>query len=486
MTKRNNSFLALLVLGIALTVGLGFYILSGPPSPAHAQSSGHADHDHRKKVQSAAAEDHDDHDEDEDLEDLFGDGAVARSAGEPAKKKDSHAGHDHGRKSAAAGHEGHDHDPDEICPEHDVPEIEDALCSADLVGLLNPGEGMKVRLGSREVADRVGIQTAVPMVADEAGVRWPAQVVFNRDRMARLSAVASGSVRKVHAGLGERVKKGQILVEIAAPETGGLASELAGAESRRALAEAVFLREKDLLEKGVTSRQEYQQAESELRQAESSVARARRQLQDYGLDGAGAGSNLPIRAPFDGTIVERSAVVGEAVNAGDPLVVIADLDTLWLEISLPEDAVFSVRDGMSLQASFTGLPGRGFAARLFWIAPALDEKTRMIRALAEVDNRAGLLRGGLFGQVQPVAEGADRVLSVPVAALQSLDGQPFLFLRLEDDLFELRRVVAGRRDQGAVIIREGLDAADRVVTAQAFSLKSEVLRARLGASCADH
>lgn len=494
MAHPRNLLLFFIVLAAALAAGWGTHALMGATTPAHAKAGDHADHNHAKKSHAEKKDAHPPEEQD-DLADLFGDDVPAARAVHDADKTDPHAGHNHGRRAAAApkkdahaghGHEGHDHGSDEICPEHEIPESEDALCAADLVGLLNPGEGMKVRLGSREVADRIGIATAVPMLSAQTELGWPGQVVFNRDRLARLSAVAGGSVRKVHGGLGERVKKGQILVEIDAPETAGLRSELSAAEARRALAESVYLREKDLLAKGVTSRQEYQQAESELRQAQSAVQSARRQLQGYGLEESGSGSNLPIRAPFDGTIVERAAVVGETITAGEPLVVVADLDTLWMEISLPEDALFSVREGMKLQASFAGLPGRGFAARLFWIAPALDEKTRMIRALAEVDNREGHLRSGLFGQVEPFVENAAGVLSVPVSALQTLDGQPYVFLRLEDDLFELRRVDTGRRDKGAVIIREGLAPQDLVVTTQAFSLKSEVLRARLGASCADH
>ncbi|MDW7711484.1 MAG: efflux RND transporter periplasmic adaptor subunit [Deferrisomatales bacterium] len=498
MNKKSAKklILSLLLLTAAAGVGWGTYTLAGP---SHSAEAGHDGPAHGKEEAKEnphghageAAREPRDHsgEEDEDLDALFADDKVT-----PDEHHDDEEGDDHAAHASAPRkkdpHAGHDHSGgevgDEICPEHNVPENEDALCQPDLVSRLQPGEGMKVRLAAPETAGRIGIATATPLPAGEGGATWPGQVVFNRDRLASLSALATGTVQKVNVRLGEKVAKGQILAEIASSEAAGLRAELAAAESRRALAEAVYLREQDLLEKGITSRHDFQQAEAEYRQAESAAIRTRRQMQDFGLAQGSAGSALPIRAPFAGTVIERAAVTGETVSVGSTLFTLADLGTVWVETSIPEDALLDVHPGLNVVASFSGLPGRAFQGKVFWIAAALDERTRMLKVLAEVDNGDGLLRSGLFGQVQATGKAAGGTLAVPADALQTVDGNPFVFVRLEDDLFELRRVTAGRRSQGAVIIREGLRANDRVVTGQAFSLKSEVLRARLGASCADH
>ena len=503
-----NLILILLVLAAAAGFGWSTYTFVGP---SHSAEAGHDGHDHaEEKAQidpHVHAEErprgtHDPHEhgdeEQEDLDALFADETSGshRNPHEDEEGSDHH-GHNHAAHASAPRkgdpHAGHDHSGhghadvgDEICPEHKVPENVDALCQPDLVSHLQPGQGMKVRLAAPETAARVGITTTAPLPVAESGAVWPGQIVFNRDRLARLSALAGGTVHKVHVRLGEKVTKGQVLAEIAAPEAAGLRAELAVAESRRALTETIYLREKDLLEKGITSRHDFQQAEAEYRQAQSAAGRARRQSQDFGLADGSAGSVLPIRAPFAGTIIERAGVTGETVSSGDTLFVLADMNTLWIETSVPADALLDVHPGLTVVASFTGLPGRAFPGQVFWVAPALDENTRMLKILAEVDNREGLLRSGLFGQVQAAEAAARGALSIPADALQTVDGNAFVFVRLEDDLFELRRVTAGHRTQGAVTIREGLRPHDRVVTRQAFSLKSEVLRARLGASCADH
>lgn len=110
----------------------------------------------------------------------------------------------------------------------------------------------------------------------------------------------------------------------------------------------------------------------------------------------------------------------------------------------------------------------------------------MLKALAKVENREGLLRSGLFGAVRPVGKVVAGAFAVPTDALQTVDGAPYVFVQVEKDLFELRRISTGSKSGRTVVVNEGISAADRIVTAQAFALKSEVLKARLGASCADH
>jgi len=316
MKNIKSLFFSLLALIALAGVGWGTYTLNGPLVAAEAASD-HTGHDHgkpsRKKDAHGHADtkkatgteehgDHDDHDghgrhdEDEDLEGLFADEKGASAARPHADHDhDSHAEARTGNSAKKSGHSGHDHAghdhrhaDGEICPDHNVPEVEDALCNPEGVAMLRPGEGMKVRLASPQVAGRVGITATLPLPAEEAERAWPGQVVFNRDRVARLTALASGTVVQVKAGLGEGVQKGAVLAEISAPEAAGLRSEMTAAESRRVLAETVYRREKDLFEKGISSRQEYQQAEAELRQAESDVVRVRQQGRDMGLGGAAA------------------------------------------------------------------------------------------------------------------------------------------------------------------------------------------------------
>lgn len=331
--KSRKKLLLILSLFIAggLSWGAWTFARSAPTSSAasaevHEEEKTPEDHDdHQAQAEEKAAAGHDEH-----------------GAGE----QDAHAGHGHAAREAA---------PDGFCSEHKVPEAEDALCQPDLVAALRPGQGLKVRLGVVDAAERVGIAAAPPVPAGEGISSWPGQAVYNRDRVAQISALAGGRVKSVRVALGDRVKAGALLAAIASPEAAGLKGALRETESRSQLAETDYLREKDLLERGITSRQEFQQAEAAWRQAQSAAAQARQQLGDYGL-APGDGSTLPVVAPFAGTIVERNAVAGETVAPGTPLFTVVDLSHLWIDISVPEAALLELRPGLEIAASFAALP----------------------------------------------------------------------------------------------------------------------------------
>ncbi len=209
-------------------LAFSFWSFTGAETPvATATTDPHAGHNH------GAPE--------ADLDDLFAD---------EADHDEDHHGH---AEAKVDEHEGHNHGPDEgDCPAHGIPEIEDALCQPQLMDGLQPGQGLKVRLATADAAERVGITASLPLASLDRGAILPGQVVFNRNKLARLSTLVPGVVKTVHAELGARVVAGQVLAEIATPEIASLRASLQAAQSRADLTEGVYLREKDLLARGIS------------------------------------------------------------------------------------------------------------------------------------------------------------------------------------------------------------------------------------------
>jgi len=145
-----------------------------------------------------------------------------------------------------------------------------------------------------------------------------------------------------------------------------------------------------------------------------------------------------VRAPFAGEIVERSAVRGALVDAGRPLFTVADRSVVWALVHVPESALARVQTGQAVELRVDFLPNQVFPGRLTWIAPAVDERTRMVRARAESADPNGLLKDGMFARVRILTRRADRALLVPESAVQRIEGRPVVFVRLADDLFEAR------------------------------------------------
>jgi cobalt-zinc-cadmium efflux system membrane fusion protein len=380
-----------------------------------------------------------------------------------------------------------------LCVEHDVWESECGICHPELIANLEPGQGLKIRLASPESAVKAGVETSVAAAGSSlGGLVVLSRVSYDQNRLARITPLAAGVVQRVLTDVGDSVSKDQVLVEIDSPEIARAKSDYLSALADEALKELVFKREKGLVEKGISSQQEYEEASAEYQMAMNTTKTTRQQLLNYGLtdeqvrkvaETSSSSSRLPILSPFSGTLIERDAVLGEVVKVGDMLFTLADLSSMWLELSIPEDKVSSLEVGDSVEATFDALPGASVNGRLIWLASSIDEQSRMIKARAVIPNRGFSLRHGMFGQVRILPKRNLKGLHVPVHALHRVDGIPLVFVKMEGDLYEIRRVGLGGNTGETVEILEGILPQEEVVIAHSFTMKSEFLKSRLGAGC---
>ncbi len=381
------------------------------------------------------------------------------------------------------------------CEEHRVPEQECGICHPELTALLKPGKGLKVRLKSTESALKAGIVTAVPHRGEpSAGFGVLCQSTYNMNQLARITPLTVGVIQRVLVDVGAYVSKDDVLVEIVSPEIAKAKADYLTALANETLKELVLKRENGLFEKRISSQREYQQAEAEYQMVINTTNTRRQQLLNYGftqtevqeiVKTGSSSSLLPIRAPFAGTIIERNAVVGEAARPGQTIFSIVDLSTMWLEISIPEDRLSLFKVGNLIEVNFNSLPEKRLHGELIWIASNIEERSRMLKARAIVKNQDSQLKHGMFGQVSLLPEQAKEVLYIPADSIQSFDKKSFVFVWLSDDLYEMRMVDLGNRNDNKVEIFDGLLSHEKIVIAGSFTLKSEFLKSRLGEGCVD-
>lgn len=383
------------------------------------------------------------------------------------------------------------------CTEHDVLEKECGICHPELAEALKPGQNLKIRFESPESAEKAGIEFANPLPGKRVSdLSLLCRVTYNQNRFARITPLAKGVVQRVPVDVGDMVTKGQVLVEILAPEIAEAKSEYLMAIASRALKETVFKRKKDLRDEKIASQHDYELAATEYELAKSTAAAAFQRLISYGfvkddvakIEATGSiTSMLRANAPFSGTLTDRHAVVGETVAPGDTIFKIANLSTMWLALSIPEDRINHVSVGDTIEATFDVLPQMRIQGELTWVSAGIDERTRMLKGRAVVPNSEMKLKDGMFGQVLVASKHSAAGLYVPAESLHRLGSErlEYVFTRLADDLFELRRVEMGAKNGGYVEILAGLSPKDQVVTAHSFTVKSEFLKARLGAGCVD-
>lgn len=380
-----------------------------------------------------------------------------------------------------------------FCEEHRVYEHECGICRPDMLGRLTVGQGVKVRFSSSESVRKAGVRTGhasiVPITLD---IQALGELSYNRNRLAVVVPYASGVVREVYVDVGQVVEAGQLLAEVNSPMVADAKSALVKALADQERLRLASERERRLVEGSVASRQNYEATQAAYAVSVSEVKRARQQLLNLGLTEVeveavekdrSTSSVLPLRAPFAGVVVERDAVLGAATDAGSPLFRIADLSTMWFELSLPEQDAVRTRPGVVLEAEFDALPGESFEGQITWIAPRVNEFTRTVQARATIPNPDLRLKSGLFGRARIREAIVWDGLTVSAEAVQVVEGRSIVFAKLEDDLFETRIVKTGPVFADRVSVLEGLSPNEEIAVSETYVLKSELLKARLGAGC---
>lgn len=384
-----------------------------------------------------------------------------------------------------------------FCNEHQVPEEECGICQPQLAAELGPGDELKVRFESAHSASKAGIQT-VPAQATEAqvGITVLCEARYNENELARITPLASGLLRQVHVDVGANVSAGDVLLEVHSVDVAGAKAAYLAAAVDFNLKDAACKRELNLAESKLSADKEVQEAQAASRIAELALSTSNQRLLNYGFtaeeieaisEKQDSSARLLVRAPFDGTLVARDAVVGEAVAPGDSLLTLANLDEMWLALSIPADQATLASVGLPVMVTFGGSPEVRSSGQLTWVNTAIDERTRMVEARAVVDNSARALKAGMFGRARVVLSSDGEAVAVPQEAIQRYEKEPYVFVKLEEDLYSLRRValVEGSPLDGSVAVLAGLELNEPVVTVGAFTVMSEFLKSRLGAGCVD-
>jgi cobalt-zinc-cadmium efflux system membrane fusion protein len=368
-----------------------------------------------------------------------------------------------------------------VCTEHGLPEAECGICHPELAAKLKPGEGSKIRLPATDSASIVGVEMAQASVGSiSESIDCYAELAFNQNRIAQIAAPVSGILQSVDVDLGAKVEEKQTLAKI-------WSAAIAEAVAKAVLSHQTLERERKLRAERVSSEKDLQQAEAEHRAACQQLRTQGFTEEQIDLLGQRPQEQvlMEVRAPFAGEIVERSAVRGALVEVGKSLFTLTDRSTMWAMLNIPESALARVKVGQPVELRVDALPGQIFKGKLTWIAAEVDERSRMARARAEVPNPDGVLRARMFAKARILARTTEGAVLLPASAICSLEGKPFVFVKLADDLFEARAIALGVKSDGQLEVLAGLKPSETVVVNHGFAIKSQWLSSRMGAGCAD-
>lgn len=316
-------------------------------------------------------------------------------------------------------------------------------------------------------------------------VALTATIKANQDRIAHVAPRVPARLVKVMANLGDKVRSGQAMAQLDSLELGEAHSAYQQARSQLALATADYERAQKLKADDIIPDKEFLRTRSEYEKAKSAQRSAadRLRLLDAGHtdNEQGSPSEFPLRAPFEGTVIEKKAVLGELAQPDRSLFTVADLSNLWIEANLFEKDLSRVRVGAAATVTVSAYPGEEFKGKLTYISSTVDKETRAVVARVEVPNPDGRLKPEMFATALIATGTTARALAVPQEAVLMLNGQPTIFVA-EGDEFEARPVETGAKVGNRVLVSSGLKAGEQVVTRGAYVLKAKMLKSQIGDS----
>jgi cobalt-zinc-cadmium efflux system membrane fusion protein len=311
-------------------------------------------------------------------------------------------------------------------------------------------------------------------------------VTFHEDHFAVVGPLVPGRISRVSAGVGDKVKRGQVIAEIESSDVGQARAELVSAQARFVAADANLKRETDLAEKKISSSREQELAHAQWVTEQAGVRAAVMRLRAIGLSPADVeeaekhdlGGRVQMRAPISGTVIERKVTLGQAVERATDAFKIADTTHVWVSLDLYEKDLARVHVGQEVEMRTDARPGEAFRGRVAFVVPVIDQATRTAKVRLEFANPDGLLHAGQLVTARILADpklATDEVLAIPRSAIEQVEGKTVVFVQ-SGEAFERRSVLLGTSGGDRVEVRKGLMAGERVAVDGAFLLKSELLR----------
>ena len=335
-----------------------------------------------------------------------------------------------------------------------------------------------------EVAKAVGIQI---LPAGPARIRkvleLPGEVALNADRVCHVVPRVSGVLEEARKNLGDRVKEGEVIAVIESRELANAKSNYLVRLKREELARINYDRIKNLWEKRVSPEKDFLDAQKSLEEEKIERVAAAQRLRALGLSRSELAdlrenpekpmTRYELRAPFDGVVITKHMAKGEWVGEKADILNIADLSTIWVDITVYANALDAVKIGqpVTVKSNSTNLEASGVIS---YIGPIVGEETRTAMARVVLENPERRWRPGMFVTVKIVQNDTEVPLAVTNGAVQKMDRFGSVVFINHGDEFEVRPVELGRADSENVEVLRGLEPGEKYVAAKSFVLKSEL------------
>ena len=315
----------------------------------------------------------------------------------------------------------------------------------------------------------LGMATAAPGKA--ITVELPAKLVWNEERTQRIYPAFAGRVIAIKADVGQQVKSGTQLAQLASPDFGMAQADTAKSQADVGLTQKSLARQKELFDAGIIARKDLDvaQADASRAQAESQRAQARTRLYGGASGGGGVNQQLGLAANISGVVVERNLNPGQEVRPdqsgpGVPaLFVVTDPTSLWVQIDARESEIGTLKVGSAFELVIPSLGGQKFEGKVTAAADYIDPTTRTIKVRGVVANPNRLLKAEMLATAR-IERMMGAGVVVPSQAVSLLGARHRVMVQVQPGVFESREVTLSYQGPKETVVSSGLEAGEQIVS----------------------
>lgn len=339
-----------------------------------------------------------------------------------------------------------------------------------------------------EETKEIGLETAVAGSGTiDVHINLAGEIRVNQDRMAHVVPRVEGVVTDVKKKLGDTVTADETIAVIESRELADAKAVYLAAVERYEIAKLSFGREEKLWKEKISSEQDYLDKKQIMTEASIEKRVAEQKLHAIGFDESYL-KKLPeeseqlltrfeIKAPFEGTIIEKHIVLGELVGGESTVYIIADLSSVWVDLQVyPKDLKHIQKGQQVVISADSEIPQANGV--ISYVGPIVGAESRTALARVLLSNESGIFRPGLFVTAEVAVSKTLAKVVVSKDAVQSLEGRKCVFIK-DDHGFEPVFVEIGIENKNHVEILSGLAAGQEYVTKGAFTLKSKIITSTL-------
>ena len=325
--------------------------------------------------------------------------------------------------------------------------------------------GATVKINPTTVQN-IGVRTAHVVQRDlHQNIRTIGRIDYDEAKTTHVHTKFTGWIEKTYVNTtGQKVKKGDILLEIYSPQLVTAQEEYVD----------LYLR---LLEAKKENRT------SAIENLKSTLSSTRKRLENFDISrdqidrlekDQTIRKTLKIRSPFSGIVEKKHVQDGMAVKPGMNLYSISNISSVWVYADIYEYEVPWIQVGQNAKMTLSYIPGKEFIGQVEYVYPYLDSKTRTLKVRLSFPNKDNMLKPGMYANVNISSVPVKDAIAVPIEAVMYSGARNLVFIALGKGRFVPRDVIVGiESGDGFYEIKEGLEAGETVVTSAQFLLDSE-------------